>query len=240
MNESEIEHFRQQGYAGPYRGWSESEMSAIRQRLDREVFVKDGPGGNPYQCRHLDTRQVWELCSHPSIVERMAAVFGPDLVLWRSHFFNKEPGAVEIPWHQDRNYWPLEPLINISAWVAIDAATRENACVQFIPGSHKVLVPHVKAEDGMAFGEMADPAHVDTSRAIDMVLRPGEFVLFNERTLHHSEPNRSQLRRLGLAVRVTVPMVKVYHEQLFASHRCVLLHGEDRAGFNRMVEPPPA
>ena len=78
----------------------------------------------------------------------MAALYGPDLLLWRTNFFVKEPGAKEIPWHlfvvrkaldtlvgdnkrkssslalrQDRNYWPLEPPIIISAWIAVDAAT---------------------------------------------------------------------------------------------------------------------
>jgi ectoine hydroxylase-related dioxygenase (phytanoyl-CoA dioxygenase family) len=172
----------------------------------------------------------------------MAAIYGPDLVIWRSHFFCKEPGGKEIPWHQDLNYWPLEPVVNITAWVAIDPATRANSCVQFIPGSHQRAVPHVPspADGRMEFGQMADPAHVDTSRAIDMELRPGEFVLFNEKTLHHSEPNRSQQRRLGLAVRVTIPIVKVDHDQLFPGHCCILLRGEDRLQLNRLTAPPTA
>jgi ectoine hydroxylase-related dioxygenase (phytanoyl-CoA dioxygenase family) len=243
MTEAEIAHFRDQGFAGPYRAFSEAEMAEFDARLTHDVFLRQGPCKlNPHQSRHLDSRVVFEMCSHPAIVERMAAVYGPDLVLWRSNFFCKDPGGKEIPWHQDLNYWPLEPVVNITAWLAVDAATRENSCVQFIPGSHKRAVPHIPSPvDGrMEFGEMADPAHFDVAQAVDMELRPGEFVLFNEKTLHHSEPNRSQRRRLGLAVRVTIPIVKVDHDQLFPGHTCILLRGEDRLGLNRLSSPPTA
>lgn len=243
MTAAECETFRRQGFAGPYAAMTPAEMAVVRARIEQEVMPTAGPNPRMWgQSRHLDQRVVWELCSHPAIVERMAALYGPDLILWRSHFFCKEPGGKEIPWHQDLNYWPLEPVVNITAWIAIDASTRENSCVQFIPGSHRRAVPHVPspADGRMEFGQMADPAHVDLSKAVDMVLQPGEFVLFNEKTLHHSEPNRSTLRRLGLAVRVTIPLVKVYHDELFPGHACVQLRGQDTMGLNRMQPPPTA
>ncbi len=241
MTPAEIAQFREQGYAGPYAAMPAADMATLRERIDREVMGREGlPGCGDHQSRHLDSRLVYDLCANPQIVERMAAIYGPDLVLWRSNFFKKLPGDQEVPWHQDLNYWPLEPLVNITAWLAIDPATSENACVQFIPGSHKKALPHVQAPPEMAFGEMADPACADTSKAIDMVLEPGQFVLFNEKTLHRSAPNTSTMRRLGLAIRVTVPIVKVDHDQLFADHRCILLRGEDRLRLNRMADPPTA
>src|SRR5258708_6884941 len=82
--------------------------------------------------------------------------------------------------HLDGNYWPIEPSVNISAWLAIDESTIENSCVQLIPGTHRRIVPHVKATEGMAFREMADPAAYDVSKLINMELKPGQFFLFNE------------------------------------------------------------
>ena len=38
----------------------------------------------------------------------------------------------------------------------------------------------------MAFGEMADPAAFDAASAVNMELKPGEFFIFSERTLHRS------------------------------------------------------
>src|SRR4029077_17843466 len=125
------------------------------------------------QSRHLDCRVVYDLCSHPAIVERMASIYGPDLILWRSNFFIKNPGDPEIPWHQDGNYWPIEPAVNISAWLAIDESTVENSCVQLLPGTHRRILSHIQSTPGMAFHEMADPARYDASKAINMELKPG-------------------------------------------------------------------
>ena len=50
---------------------------------------------------YLDCPLIHELATHPAVVKRMAALYGPDLLLWRTNFFVKEPGAKEIPWHQD-------------------------------------------------------------------------------------------------------------------------------------------
>ena len=160
--------------------------------------------------RHLDSALIHNLATHPAIIKRMASLYGPDLLLWRTNFFIKEPGAKEIPWHQDFNYWPLEPPIIISAWIAVDSTTLENSCLQIVPGSHRKVVPHVRATSDMAFNQMGDLEFIDTSTIVNLEMQPGEFVLFNERTLHHSEANRSDKRRIGLAVRVILPIVKVF------------------------------
>ena len=72
------------------------------------------------------------------------------------------------------------------------------------------MVPHVKATSDMAFNQMGDLGFIDTSTIVSLEMQPGEFVLFNERTLHHSEANRSDKRRIGLAIRVILPIVKVF------------------------------
>ncbi len=96
------------------------------------------------QSRHLDWRLIFDLCFHPAIIQQMACIFGTDLLLWRSHSFDKGPGGAEVPWYQD-HYWPFEPLITISAWLVVGEATAENAGVQIILGVHKQIIPHVKA-----------------------------------------------------------------------------------------------
>ena len=162
-------------------------------------------------------------------------------MLWASHFFNKESGGKEIPWHQDAHFWPIEPPVNVSIWMAIDEVTTENSCVQVIPGSHRRVVPHVKSRPDMAFGDEADPSEVDASRAIDMELAPGEFFIFNERMLHHSHRNDSDRRRLGLSARYIPPFVSLLEQDeppLYPGHRCLLVSGQDRFGLNRMGEPP--
>ena len=68
-------------------------------------------------------------------------------------------------------------------------------------------------------------------------MQPGEFVLFNERTLHHSEANRSDKRRIGLAVRVILPIVKVFDWDA-PQHELIVVHGEDPVQFNHRSSDP--
>ncbi len=234
----EVRRFHRDGFLGPITMMSPEEMAPIRAQIEQQVLEVDSPlSKSRVQSRHLDVPVVMDLCSHPAIVERVVSIFGPDVILWRSHFFNKGPGDLAVPWHQDINYWPIQPTLNVSAWLAIDRVTEENSCVQLIPGSHRQTVPHLKSE-GTMFGEEADPDYFDASQAIKMELEPGQFFLFTERLLHHSAPNTSDQRRLGLAVRMTVPMVMVDHEKLFKGHHNIVLSGEDRFGLNQIGERP--
>jgi len=241
LGPDECAFFRANGYLGPYAAVSPEEMAGIREHIDQVVLQCDGP--NPrtrLQSRHMDSRVIFDLATHPAILDRMAALYGPDLILWATNFFNKEPGGAEIPWHQDLNYWPLEPLLNISAWIAIDDVKVDNSCVQLIPGSHKKVLRHIPSREGMAFGEEADGSLFTTDKLVDMELKPGEFFLFNEKTLHHSEPNRSNRRRMGMSVRVTLPIVKIGQDgpPLHPGHCAVLVRGRDTMGLNRMQEAP--
>ena len=121
------------------------QMLPICQRIISEVLTSATPfKTDSQQSRHLDCRLIFDLCSHPAIVQRIAYIYGTDLLLWRSHFFDKGPGATEVPWHQEHHYWLVEPLITISAWLAVDEATAENACVQIVPGAHKQIIPTSK------------------------------------------------------------------------------------------------
>ena len=238
LTAAEMERFRRDGYLGPYALCSPDEMAARRPAMER-VLATDPPHGEQrVHNRHLDSRAVYDLATHPEIVERMACLYGSDLLLWRTNFFVKNRGSKAIPWHQDFNYWPLEPPVIVSAWIAVDPSTRQNGNLQVIPGSHRSIVPHVDATPDVQFDEMADAGYYDPRDLTDLEMQPGEFILFNERTLHHSEANHSGLRRIGLAVRAIIPIVKVLKYDS-GDHCLQVIRGSDTMGFNR-IAPPPA
>ena len=46
---------------------------------------------------------LWELVSHPLLVEAAVRQIGPDVICWSTHLLIKTPGTgPEIPWHQAR------------------------------------------------------------------------------------------------------------------------------------------
>ncbi|MCY4466933.1 MAG: phytanoyl-CoA dioxygenase family protein [Chloroflexi bacterium] len=241
LTRDEVNFFVANGYLGPYAAMPPQEMASIRREIEDQVLTTDGP--NPrsrMQSRHMDQAVIYDLATHPAIIDRIAGLLGPDLIVWATNLWLKEPGGAQIPWHQDINFWPLEPPVNASAWIAIDEVTVENACVQIIPGSHRQSLPHTRAEAGMAFGEMADPKTFEAGAAVNMELKPGEFFLFSERLLHGSSRNASQQRRLGISVRVTLPMVHIFQDAspLHAGHSAIIARGADVMGFNRYAGRP--
>ncbi|MCY3781370.1 MAG: phytanoyl-CoA dioxygenase family protein [Chloroflexi bacterium] len=240
LSRAEVKFFVENGYLGPYAAMTPAEMTGIREEIETTVLNTDGPNPRrPMQSRHMDNPAVYDLASHPAIIERIAGLLGPDLVVWTTNFWLKDPGSPEIPWHQDINFWPIEPPVNVSAWIAIDDVTVENSCLQIIPGSHRQFLPHTDAPEEMAIKEMVDPDTYDASRAVDMELKPGEFFLFSERLLHASGKNTSKKRRLGLAIRVTLPIAHVFQDtHLHLGHTAILAKGKDVMGFNRYAGRP--
>lgn len=232
LSAAEVLQFHQQGYLGPFKAFEEEEMAVLRPLVEKVLETQPPDHDKKAHNRHLDAKVVHQLATHPGVVERIKGIMGEDLLLWRVHFFVKDPGGQEIPWHQDANYWPIEPAIIVSAWMAIDEVTTENSCVQLIPGSHRKILPHIKAGPDMAFGEEASTKGVDFTKVVNMELKPGEFFLFNERTLHHSEANRSNKRRMGMSIRMVVPMVRLLDYDA-PNHSTDLVSGRDPLQFNR-------
>lgn len=241
LTSAEIDQFFEHGFLGPFRAFSESEMAGVREVIETHVIPTPTLYCSyPTHVRHLDSETVFNLCNCPAIVDMMETLYGPDLLLWSSSLFAKPPARPdakeEYPWHRDMYNWSLQPMVNISAWLAITDTTIENGCIEFYPGSHKVdipCLPDTAKGTNDRFKHSADPSFLDESKAVSVPMRAGEFVLFNERTLHHSNPNQTDDVRMGIGIRVTLPVVRVREEW-----PCVLLRGEDRSGLNTLVKPP--
>ena len=248
LSKTEVETFHKQGFIGPFCLYSYSEMKQIRVQLEYEAtqFAIPNIMGrtaeqfagvhkfNSGHNLHLDCPSILNLSRHPGIINRMRCILGEDLLLWRTNFFIKEPGGVEIPWHQDSPYWPLEPHIACSAWIAIDPSTKGNGCVQVIPGSHFKKIPHITAPTGMNLATMADPDYYDVKEAIDLEMKPGEIIFFNNYILHHSFSNHSTIRRMGFAIRVIPTLVKVLHYD-DQNHKLLQVSGKDNLHFNKVA-----
>ncbi|NEP01589.1 MAG: hypothetical protein F6K58_23615 [Symploca sp. SIO2E9] len=258
LTPAEAAQYRDQGYCGPFKLCSPEEMSEIKAAIRAKVLSKSGPMGIPRLDRHADSRLVYDLCSHPNIVERIASILGPDLVLWFSEFFDKpsaeataqteffgkQPGeTTQIPLHKGTYFFPIEPQINLNAWIAFDKVTVENGCMQILPGSHKCIYPSLppfKKIEGYQedFDIVTDPKYVDSNDLINIELEAGEFFLFGENVIHGSLPNQSSYNRLGLVARMTIPIVKVYHEFRYEGHGVLIVKGQDYMNINHIINPP--
>jgi ectoine hydroxylase-related dioxygenase (phytanoyl-CoA dioxygenase family) len=196
--------------------------------------------------RHFDERFVWELATHPAILDAVEAVLGPDLLLLATHFFCKYPsvghaaegsttGAGErfVAWHQDVTYWGLEPPMAVTAWYAVDDSDAENGCMRAIPGSHRDgICEHGKAERAgnlLSINQEVPVTPGEEARAVDLPLRAGEISLHHGVLIHGSNPNRSTRRRCGLTLRYVPPSVQQVERNSYGrGWSAVLVRGTDR------------
>jgi ectoine hydroxylase-related dioxygenase (phytanoyl-CoA dioxygenase family) len=239
LTASQLSQFDRDGFLAPLEFCSAEEMSVLRPAIDDALSHKPGPyGGDRWSARHQDCRVIFDICSHSAIVDAVSSLIGPDVLIWNSVFFNKEPGGAEIPWHQDRDYLVLEPCISATVWLAIDDVSVANGCLQVIPGSHTEIVPHTPRTDASKYDAIADISDSVKGSAVHVELRAGQFILFHRQLLHYSAPNTSSIRRLGLALRYTVPLAKVKTDTFFEGCRVFIVKGVDTIRQNPIGVPP--
>ncbi len=204
LSESQIATYREDGYVIPDFRISDDELEQVRSAHDR--LLARHPEFRDY-CPNLLAFDPGFLnaARHPTILEMVSQVIGPDFALWNSSFFAKPAdNGKRTPWHQDGEYWPIRPLATCTVWIAVDAATPENGCLRVIKGSHKSgkLRKHrtVDADDVTLHQELV-PEEFDESQAVDLVLEPGQISLHDVFMLHGSEANVSPNPRRGMTLR---------------------------------------
>jgi non-haem Fe2+, alpha-ketoglutarate-dependent halogenase len=239
LSSAALESFRRDGYYFPVPALTPAEVTRYRNCLEQHEAETGAPlQGNWRHKAHLLFTWVDELVHHPRIVDAAEDVLGPNLLCWTTNFFIKEansPGFVS--WHQDAFYWGLSKDDVVTAWVALSPANLESGCMKFLPGSQtQDHIQHVDTfhKDNLLSRGQEIAVKVDGEKTVDCILSPGEMSLHHVKLVHGSEPNRSNDRRIGLAIRYIPTDLK----QLKVRDSATLVRGVDNYG-NFDSEPRP-
>ena len=240
LTPGQITAFNRDGYLAGIRIFDEQEMTGIRCYFDELLARTLAEGGDSYSIStaHLRYGRVYDILTHPPIVACIKDLIGEDVIAWGSHFFCKLPrDGKRVSWHQDSSYWPLTPSMAVTAWLAIDDASIENACMSYIPGSHHLghLTYTLSENDEgnvlnqtvMGAETLGEPVHVE--------LKAGEISLHSDLLLHGSEANQSSKRRCGLTLRYCPAIVRA---GLGWNAKGVVVSGKDESG--HWANPPRA
>ena len=132
------------------------------------------------------------------VLDILEDLIGPDIALYHSKLLPKCAGnGRPIPWHQDYAYWQREnnrPLM-INCQFAIVPSTKENGCIEFVPGSHKSgLRRHERRRE--SFGVFLAGHYQDRDDSVPIEMDPGNAVFFGPLVVHGSAANRSNQDRM--------------------------------------------
>lgn len=212
LSDTQKAEYAAKGYTWPVPVLTSEEAAHYRRCFER--FEEQNGGWyelSKGQKLYLLQKWVAELVAHPKTLDAVADVLGPDILCWAVALFVKEAGSTSyVSWHQDSTYWGLSSPDVVTAWLALSPATLASGCMKMVPGGAELAqLPHHDslAADNLLSRGQEIMVEVDDDEAEFAVLQPGEISLHNIRTVHASEPNHSNDRRIGLAIRYIAPHV---------------------------------
>ncbi len=141
----------------------------------------------------------------PSFTVAASQLLGGAVRFWHDQLFCKPAhhGGV-VAWHQDYSYWTrTKPMAHITCWIALDDATSENGCVQYIPGSHKWdLLPITGlAGDMDAIRSVLNDEQWETFQNPTAIeLKKGEATFHHPLMIHGSNANSSDRQRRATVI----------------------------------------
>ena len=262
LSTDEVETYRRDGFIVPRFAFSGEKLARLQMLADELIENNPEFGDTPMVCPHVPgggvqglrgDRAWYDYSADPDVLDMVEQLIGPDIVLWGTNLFHKPPGqGRRIPYHRDGRYWPIKPLATVTVWIAIEATTTANGCLEIVPGSHHAgqVGEHFTSTDpDDAIPETIAHSEFDPNTAVSVELEAGQMALFDVFTIHGSNANRSDKRRLGYAMRY-MPSTSWYNhdgaertEQVSAAHNTrplFLVRGVDRCGKNDFERGHPA
>ena len=148
---------------------------------------------------HREEPVFRRFCTESALLDLVEGLIGPDLDCFLSQFIFKHPGALGQPWHQDAFYFPFDRGPQVGAWLAVTRATLENGPLWVLPGSQREPVHQVVADRrehaNFSYVEIVDH---DMTRAVSVLLQPGDLLLFHSHLMHKSTDNGSSEMRAAM------------------------------------------
>jgi hypothetical protein len=244
LSEAEVAGFHRDGYISPISMLSEDEVRGALHALARyEAWL-----GAPLP----ETERKWRtmpyahlpwfnaLVRDPRVLDVVEDLIGPDILVWTSTFWIKEPHSPHVAaWHQDNAYFGLDPSEEVCAWIALTDADERAGCMNVLPwGGNKPGVLHhapAQVEVSINRGTQAVVEPFDETQKVAMPLPAGSFSVHHGLCMHASGPNGAPYRRIGLGLNYIPAHVKTSGSVRMAA---MLVRGEDRYGHFDLVEPP--
>ena len=143
---------------------------------------------------------------HPAFTVAASQLLGGAVRFWHDQIFYKPAhhGGVVL-WHQDYSYWTrTQPMAHLSCWIGLDDSTKENGCVNYVPGSHKWnLLPRIEfANDMDAILGALTPEQRKQFKPVPIELKRGECSFHHPLMLHGSYENRTDRSRRAVVLNV--------------------------------------
>jgi ectoine hydroxylase len=212
VSSEHVQQFERDGFIVASQLFSAAELDLVNRyaRADQQVAARattrtDAQGGATTLSlsNDLEDNLYSAIVRSRRVAENMSALLHDEVYHYHHKMMLKEPfigGAWE--WHQDYGYWYdfgcLYPTMG-SCFIAVDRATRENGCLQVIPGSHLLgRMNHMKVGGQTGADPERVAATLERLPLVHVEMEPGDALFFHGNLLHRSDQNTSPNPRWSL------------------------------------------
>ncbi|MEP6467837.1 MAG: phytanoyl-CoA dioxygenase family protein, partial [Parafilimonas sp.] len=157
LSQDQIVFFNENGFLAGIKMLDEEQVERLRNELNKLTDI-NLPGHNLFYEFHsnesVDANTIlfhalgaWRITPayhdvlwNPRFLVAASQLLGNVPVrFWHDQLFYKpaKKGGV-VAWHQDYSYWTrTKPIAHLTCWCGLDDSTKENGCLQYVPGSHR-------------------------------------------------------------------------------------------------------
>lgn len=231
LTKEQVEFFNENGYLPGIKMLEEHQLETLRKELfeladpshaGNELFYEyNSNESTDPQTILFHALGAWRITPgfhdvlwNPRFLMAASQLLGNmSIRFWHDQIFYKPPkkGGV-VAWHQDYSYWTrTKPVAHITCWCALDDATIENGCLQYIPGSHKwgLLPKPVIAGELQGIREfLNDEQKKQFDNPQPTPVKAGEAIFHHSLTLHGSRENKSVQPRRAFVINAFADGVK--------------------------------
>lgn len=223
LNEDQVAFYRENGYLAGVRLLNDEQIDALRDEV-MALVDPDHPGNSLlYEFNSNESADpdkilfhalgAWRISEglhdvlwHPAFTVAASQLLGGAVRFWHDQIFYKPArhGGVVL-WHQDYSYWTrTQPMAHLSCWIGLDDSTRENGCVNYVPGSHKWnLLPRIEfANDMDAILGALTAEQQKQFKPVPIELKQGECSFHHPLMVHGSYENRTDMSRRSVVLNV--------------------------------------
>jgi len=224
LTKDQVDFFNTNGYLAGVKmldGW---QIQRLKKEL-QEIADPDHSGNDLYYEFHVNESDnpetilfhalgAWRISSgfhdvlwNPRFLMAASQLLGNVPVrFWHDQLFCKPPkqGGV-VAWHQDYSYWTrTKPVAHLTCWCTLDDSTKENGCLQYVPGSKNwgLLKKPALAGNLMSIVDYLTPQQQAEFNPIPVEVKAGEAIFHHSLTLHGSGENKSDKPRRAFVINV--------------------------------------
>ena len=236
LSPNQLKQYEDEGFVSPINIFSKDKAKEIRDEI--ELIEKEMPeeleNSGRYNA-HLISPLLDEVTHNPKILDAVESLIDEDILVCGTTLFIKNPNEKGfVSYHQDAKYIGLEPHNWVTAWVAITDSNEHNGCMRMWPGSHK---DHLKEHDqkfnqGNLLTRGQTVQNVPKEKTTPLVLKAGQMSLHHPTTVHGSDINKSDDRRIGFVIQ---SYIGANVKQVLGKNSVQIARGKDDFNFHEKI-----